>query len=340
MKRAATVFLILLLLVLACQVFSNAPTSESGANQQPEGTDLAGYFLPDPAVGLDGLQSYTQMLSISFSGTQDGKTVEFTDVYEQELNREINTQFTYSTTTNAEGTQKTVFGNAGEAYYSKSGDEKCHISWGARAGNVEPFLPATFLPSLLAANEGGAEEVNGVQSQGYTFDAASLGYPSGTKVEGQVWLAAEGGYVVKYSMHIQDEGAFFGEGTKGEQSYEYELDQVNALSEPELPEGCLPVLTDFPAMADATDIQRLPEVLAYTSSSDISQVQSFYEQSLQDQGWTLSSSHPLSDGGTTLIFLRAEDSKIAYITLQPAGTNVWVTVKVEAMGEPMPGMSP
>ncbi len=341
MKRPAIVLMILLLPVLACQVFTNVPTSEGGADQQSEGTDLAGYFLPDPTVGLEGLQSYIQTLSISFGGTQDGKPVKYTDTYNQDLNRETNTQFTYSTITDAEGNQeKIIAGNAGEAYYSKSGDEKCHVSWGERAEGIKPFLPANLLPPLLGAHEDGTEEVNGVQTRRYAFDDASLGYPSGTKVEGQVWLAVDGGYVVKYSLHIQDEGAFFGEGTKGEQNYEYELDEINAVSGPELPEGCLPVLTDFPAMADATDIQRLPEVLAYTSPSDISQIQSFYEQELQDQDWTLSSSHPLSDGGTTLVFLQEKDSKIAYITLQAAGTNIWVTVKVESMGEPLPGMFP
>jgi hypothetical protein len=341
MKRAVIVFIFLLLSVLSCQPFPTLPGGVGGNDQQPADVDLSGFFLPDPAVALDNLQSYALTLSISFSGTQDGKQVEFTDTYTQDLNRETNTQFTYSVITNAEGNQeKIIAGNASEAYYSKSGDEKCLVSWGERAEGVKPSLPTNLLPPLRDAHEDGSEEVNGVQAKRYTFDAASLGYPSGTNVEGQVWLAVDGGYVVKYSMRIQDEGAYFSKGMKGEQAYEYELDQINALSGPELPEGCLPVLTEFPATPDASDVQRLPQVLAYTSPSDISQIQSFYEEQLQALGWTLGSSHPYPENGNTLVFLHAEDSKIAHVTLQAAGSNTWVTVKVEAMGETLPGMFP
>jgi len=346
MKRAAIAFTILFLSVLACQPLPALPGGEGGAEQQPTATalpggeggaeeqpadvDLAAYFLPDPAVGLDSLQAYAQTLSISFNGTEDGEPVEYTDTYYQVSNRETHTQFTYMDITHPDGSrEQIVFGNAGEAYYSKSEGEKCHVSWGERATGVEPFLPADLLSPLLGAQEDGVEEVNGVQTRRYTFDTVSLGYPSGTSVEGQVWLAIDGGYVVKYS-HIQDEGAFFGEGVRGEQVTEYELDQINAVTGPELPESCLPVLTDMPAMPDATEVQRLPQVLAYTSPSDISQIQSFYEQRLQDLGWTLSVTHPYpGDTTTVLIFLHTEDSRIAYVTLQAAGTDTWVTVKVE-----------
>ncbi len=364
MKRAAIAFAILFLSVLSCQPFSTLPGGEGGTEQQPTATalpggeggaeqqptatalpgneggadeqpadvDLAAYFLPDPAVGLDSLQGYAQTLSISFNGTEDGEPVEYTDTYYQVSNRETHTQFTYMDITYTDGSrEQIVFGNAGEAYYSKSEGEKCHVSWGERATGVEPFFPADLLSPLLGAQEDGVEEVSGVQTRRYTFDAVSLGYPSSTRVEGQVWLAIDGGYVVKYSMHIQDEGAFFGEGVRGEQVTEYVLDQINAVSGPELPEGCLPVLTDMPAMPDATEVQRLPQVLAYTSPSDMSQIQSFYEQRLQDLGWALSVTHPYPADATVLVFLHTEDSRIAYVTLQAAGTDTWVTVKVEPM---------
>jgi hypothetical protein len=341
MKRAAVVFTILLASVLSCRPFPALPGGEAGSTQQPAGEDLTGYFLPDPAVGMDRLQSYALSLSVSFSGTQDGKIKEFTNTYSQELNRETDTQFTYSAITNAEGNQeKIIDGNAGEAYYSKLGDEKCLVSWGARAEGVKPFLPTDLLPLIRDAHEAGSEEVNGVKAQRYDFDAASLGYPSSTKVEGQVWLAADGGYVVKFSMRIKGEDEYFGKGTKGEQTIEYKLDQVNALDGPDLPEGCQAVLTGFPAMPDAFDVQRLPQVLAYTSPSDIAQIQSFYEEQLQALGWTLSGSHPYPKDGSTQVFFHAEDAQIAHVVLQAAGTNTWVTVKVESMGETLPGMFP
>lgn len=334
MKRTLIFPMVLILLASACSPITFVLGTGKDSAQQSSDTALAGYFLPDPSVGLDGLQSYSQSLSTSFSGTQDGNAIAFTDSYRLDLNKESNTQFTISDITNSDGVQERIIGgNAGEAYYSKLGDEKCDVSWGPRAEGVEPFVPAKLLPPLLAVNEGGLEEINGVQTRSYVFDAVSLEFPSTTIVEGQVWLAEQGGYVVKYTMHIQDENGFFGEGVQGEQVYDYDLSQINALTGPELPEGCLPVLTDFPSMADAFDLQRYPGVLAYTSPSNVSQIQNFYEQQLQEQGWTLSSSFTLQDGGTNLVLRQAEDNKIAYITLQEAGTDTWVTVKVQPLVE-------
>lgn len=341
MKRAAIVYMILLLAVLSCQVFTPESASQGGGNEQPTAVDPAVYFLPDPAIGLDSLQSYTQSLSISFTGTREGKPVEFTNNYNQTVNGPTKTRFTYVAITDVEGAQtQIVAGNAGEAYYSKSGDEKCHVSWGSRAQGVEPFLPTTFLPPLQGAHEAGSEQLNEIQTTRYTFDATSLGYPADTKVDGQVWLAVDGGYIVKYSLHIQDEGAIFGEGMQGEQVYEYELNEINTVRGPELPEGCPAVLVDFPAMPDALDIMRLPQTLAYTSPSDSSQVSSFYKQQLQDLGWTRSSTHSYLENGNTLVFLHEGESKIAFITLEGAGTNTWVIVKVEPIGETIPGMLP
>jgi hypothetical protein len=135
---------------------------------------------------------------------------------------------------------------------------------------------------------------------------------------------------MKYSLLIQDDGGFFGDGVTGEQEFYYELSQVNALNMPDLPKGCLAVLTDIPTSEDAFDIQRLPGMLAYSSPSDMTQIQSFYEQQLTDLGWILSSSANLSSDAFTMVFLKAEESQTAYISLQTEGANTWVTVKVDS----------
>lgn len=343
MKRAVIVSIILLLSMLSCQILTTKPTPdfEGNPSPQPAATELANYFLLDLSVGLDGLNSYTQTLSVSFTGTQAGQPLAFSDTYTAEVYRRTNTQFTYMAITDLEGVQsQMISGNAGEAYYSKSGDGECHVSWGQRAQGVEPFVITHLLPPLQTGVEAGSEEINGVQAQRYTFDAAALGYPSSTKAEGQVWLAVDGGYVVKYALRIQGEDALFGADTKGEQTYEYELEQIDALDGPRLPEGCPAVLTDFPATTDALDIERLPQILAYTSPADAAQVSAFYEEQLPPLGWTLSSTHPLFEEGKTLVFLHEQDSQISFITLQPAQGNTWVTVKVEPLAEAMPVMIP
>jgi hypothetical protein len=331
MKRAALIFISLALMSLSCVISS--PLARS-----TETADLSGYFLPDPTVGLDGLQSYIQTLTISLHGTQDGKPIESNESYRLVFNRETQTQFTNAVIPDAEGGQERITtGNVGEAYYRKLNDEQCQVWWGERAAGAEPLVPARLLPPLFAAHESGPEEINGVQARRYTFDTVSLGYPANTKVEGQIWLAEGGGYVVKYTMRIQDEGDLLGKGTTGEQVFEYELTQINAVVDPPLPEGCPAVLTDFPSLPDARDIQRLPGTLAYITSSDAAHIQSFYEQQLQAQGWTLSGSRSLPDGENMLVFLQMEEAKAAYISIQASETGAWVIVKVEPLeNSPLP----
>lgn len=341
MNRAAVAVTCLALLALSCRAFGVGTDNQNGNIPQAGNVDLSGYFLPDPTAGLDGLQSYVQTLSISFRGSQNGIAFEYIDTYRQESNRQINAQFTFVDIARLEGGRDNILsGHLGEAYYSQMDDGECRVSWGERAEGSQPFVPARLLPPLLSAREGGQEPVNGVQARRYDFDAAVLEYPPSTTVEGQVWLAEAGGYVVKYSMRIQGAGDFFGEGVQGEQAFEYELDQVDTFEGPQLPQGCLPVLTDFPIMDDAFDIQRLPGVLAYTSSSDTAQIKDFHEQQLQDRGWVAGSTHFIPDGGTTLVFMHMEELHITYVTLQAAAAGTWVTVKVEPMQPSLPGLMP
>jgi hypothetical protein len=310
---------------------STATVSTTAVSTAAIGTASTDYFLPDPTVGLDRLKSYAIDLTISFTGTRDGVDFNYTDTYHQDVNLENNAEFTYSSITNPEGSlEEYVAGNMEDAYYSKSGDGECKVSWGKRAEGYQQLNPAKMLPPLLAVIKSDPEVINGIQTDHYLLDDKSLAYPSSTNVEGQVWLSQEGGYIMKYLLLIQDEGGFFGDGVKGQQEFTYELSQINALAGPDLPQGCQAVLTSIPTSDDAFDLQRLPGVLAYSSPSAMTQIESFYEQQLPDLGWVLSSSTQLSSDACTMIFLNAEESQTAYISLQVEDANTWVTVKVEA----------
>jgi len=331
MKHILIIIMFLISSILLGCGLPAAQNNQNGTEQSGESADIPAYFLPAPTVGMDSLNSYALDLTISFSGMRDGVSYESTDTYHQDLNQEKNAQFTYSTITQSEGSlEQIVAGNLGEAYYSKSGDGQCKVSWGVRAEGYEPFNPTNLLPPVLAVLESDPQVINGIQTNHYILDEKSLGYPSTTKVEGQIWLSVNGGYIMKYLLILQDESGFFGDGVKGEQEFDYELSQVNAFQGPDLPEGCLAVLTDFPITEDAYDIQRLPDALGYSSPSDMTQIRSFYEQQLTNLGWVLSSSAELSSDAFTLVFLNPEESKTAFITLQLEGEPTWVTVKVEA----------
>ena len=53
-----------------------------------------------------------------------------------------------------------------------------------------------------------------------------------------MWVAANGGYVVKYVLTTSHDPDYFGEGVEGELSWDYELTNVNQPVTMELPADC------------------------------------------------------------------------------------------------------
>jgi hypothetical protein len=343
MKRLLICVAVLMLCTAACRFFS-LPTADNGTS--PSRTDAAkpdtsGYFLPVPGIGLDGLESYQQELSIAFFGTEEGKSFEYSDQYIKEVSRTTDTQFLQASIQNGEnGPESFLNGNAGEAHYNRKDKEDCQVFWGETAEGSKPLSPELLLPALASAVEGTQKEVNGVMAKGYSLDAESLGFPGEIQVEGEAWTAVDGGYVVMYVLSIQAREEYFGEGREGKQEISYELSEVNSLNEVELPEGCLPVLIDFPATPDVQDLSRLPGLLTYISTKGVDEVQAFYEDELTSTGWELLSAHPLQEGGVTLVFRQFAEKQIAYIALQSATSGTWVTVEVQAEETPMPSFMP
>ena len=145
---------------------------------------------------------------------------------------------------------------------------------------------------------------------------------------------------MKYSLHIRGGKEYFGEGVEGEQSFEYKLSQVNAGIEPELPEGCLPVLMEIPAMADAYSLSRLPGVLAYSSASTPAAITEFYTGELPAMGWTQVGAHKGTDGSATTVYVNEAQDQTLTIILQVVEGETWVTVHTEPLEAPMPAFMP
>lgn len=91
----------------------------------------------------------------------------------------------------------------------------------------------------------GAETKNGVAANHFTFKVESAGAESGSVVtvnEGEYWLAADGQYLVAYSLHLElrtgpesDPGA-----EVNTMIIEYSLEKINQPIDIQLPAGCTP----------------------------------------------------------------------------------------------------
>lgn len=282
------------------------------------------WLLSNPAAGLAALESYHQQLTISFRGTRDGAAYEWVNAYRRDVWMEQSADFLILTT-NETGLQagQRLIGKVGQANYSRSGESgPCEVQWNESVPNTNTTLePASFLPPVEQATEAGMETINNVSVRHYTVNEDK----SGAKITGEFWVAETGGYVVRYLLTISGGKAAFGEGIDGEQHYEYELSQINSLGEIVYPEGCSAVLTDFPVMEGARDLQRLPASLNYTVSAESEAINQFYQDQLAAQGWTFIAAHDKDPRNIVLVFTNAEMGQAASILLNSNEADVWVS---------------
>ncbi len=321
MKVKSILYLALILVVLlGCSFFSNLNSSSSAPqskdDQPGQEVSTEGWLLPDPAVGVDGLDSYHQELTISFQGTVDGAAYEWTNAHQHDVWKKASADFwTLKTSETGAASTETLIGTVDQAHYSRLEVGKpCRVWWGAAAeGTDESQQPAGLLPPIAAAKEAGTETVNDVPAHHYTISEEQ----SGTKAAGDLWLAESGGYVVRYVLTIS--------GEDGEQRYEYNLSRVNASEDVVYPEGCSAVLTDFPVMDRAHNLHRLPNAVDYTVSAETSVISKFCQDKLVAQGWTFVAAHDKDPKNVTLVFVNKDKAQVASILLNVQDKGVWVS---------------
>ena len=182
----------------------------------------------------------------------------------------------------------------GGAYYRWTG------SAAACQGSADPpeadevIEPAALLPPLGAASRVGVETVNQVPAVHYHFDQSALPhFKSNGGMSGDVWLAENGGYVVRYSLTAAAPQKPSGKGLEVSQSYQYELTPDGlALT---LPEGCAPVPVDLPVVEGAQNVHRAGGLVTFDTAANPREVISFYEQNLPALGWKAETAGPAGE---------------------------------------------
>ena len=268
--------LALLLALSACTL----PGSQPGASANT--TNL----LPEPSLGLDGLQSYHAVYAMTLQGTVDGKPYDRQSHLETSFVTQSNDEqllWQEQQTGSADIFQQSL--RLGSAVYTLSQDgQDCWGEYDDQPVEAVP-QPVSLLLPVSQASQVGTETVNGVTTLHYQFTQAGLSLTA--SASGEVWLAQPGGYVVKYTLSIPGPANPTGSGAEIAETLSYDLTGINAIDQIALPAGCIPVLVDIPAMADAQDLYRSSGYMDYTTPSEAAQVIDFYNQSLPALGWTL-----------------------------------------------------
>jgi hypothetical protein len=186
--------------------------------------------------------------------------------------------------------------------------------------------PASQLLPVLGAEQAGEEMVGQVDSLHYIFDERALQLPEGTAA-GEVWVAKDGGWVVKYTLQIQAPVGVLGVGMEGEQTWDYEAAPIESVA---LPEGCSPALDGYPQLADARDLVRMNGAIRYASAAGLAEAIQFYKDEMAAAGWEEQEAFPPGDDQAVLLFAKAgdQDQQVAAVTLRAKAGGLSVDIQL------------
>ncbi len=324
MSKLMILFGLMILLASACQPSGNVTTTDGADGDQGSTLELTlgtgPFFLADGRVGLADLSSYTATLVRSFDGSLSGEPQQWTETYVMRRDNETAaSQMTIDTS--GDNPQDPIFvAEIGENGYTISGTNDCLAeSVETEISSIERIDPAGLLSVLLGADEAGQEDIGGVLADHYTFDERALGLFEMAESTGEIWVAVDGGHVLKYVLTTAGEADAFGEGIEGTLTWDYALTEISNTVLPALPEGCQ---LNVPLLADATNVLHTPYWLAYATTVSVAEAASFYQEQLPGFGWTLQTGPFAADANTFMEFTQGDQTIGVHISMGEAVTEV------------------
>jgi hypothetical protein len=244
------------------------------------------------------------------------------------------------------GTTEEDFGQVeyiqiGDTAWMNMGDETGWMQMSAEEsdffeGGLFDLVGEAFLDEISGYSLVGDETVNGILCHHYVFDemsllmAAEMELGEVEQVNGEVWVSADDGFTVKYTLEADGKG-LMGENEERPEhlSMMYELYDINADIVIEPPEGTgLP--EDIPLMADAKVDMAMEGMLMYSTDSSVEDAVAFYQAEMPANGWTENPDAGFSmEGMASLEFAKDERTASLMISYDEDNQKTSVMISVE-----------
>ena len=194
------------------------------------------------------------------------------------------------------------------------------------AGNSisDQFEPAGFLSGVIGAEEAGTVTVNDLSANHYIFNEQSIGQADVAQSKGELWVAPDGGYIVKYLLTTKGSADYFGDGIDGTLIWDYELTNMNQAVTVKLPDDCPPGLVNAPVMPDAENVLSRPGILTYDTASSLPDIAAFYQKEIPTLGWVLDGEPTITDTAVLVEYVQGEVTLSVVVTNNENGTKVHV----------------
>jgi hypothetical protein len=267
-------------------------------------------------AGLAGLPSYTATLTLAFDGTRAGQPSTWSKTYVMlDMTTPAARQLTIQKSGDVADPAQVFMAELNGAAYEKNAQDAC------TAGVIptdqplaQPFEPAGLLGGVVGAVAAGSEAINGVPADHYTFDEHALGQAGLATSTGEMWVASDGGYILKYVLTTKGNGNYFGEGVEGTLQWDYELTGVGQPVTITLPDDCPAGILNVPQLPDASNVTNLPGVLRFDTATSLADIAAFYQAQIPTLGWAPGNDPTFTD--TSMI----EDFTQGTVTLTVSAT--------------------
>jgi len=285
-------------------------------------------------AGLDKLKSYRVRFKFEWASTEITKTdsgsLDWLEEYSsnpQGLHWTLNSQDNGKTLAN--NIEFWQIGNTTYMQTTEQGKAQCFsFSSDDQKGQLTKGL---FSPDMLGnvsdARYVGAETVNNIKAKHYKYDEKAATLTVFGKVTGDIWVATDGGYVVKEDVKFTGgRGLFSATASKGDGKWLWELTDANQTITVKAPENCGGAGADLPVMKDATEKASMGDTITYKSPSKLADVAAFYQKEMPAAGWRAEGEPQITDEFAQLEFSKGGQTASLMLSVESDKTMVLITV--------------
>lgn len=303
-----------------------APTKEQ--QQAPTGDELMD--ISNLNDGLDSLQSYRMYMLVKIDGVdENGKDVKgdieiINDVIKGSKDTAMTMNISGDIMAEAQSMGGTIgMYRVGDTSYIIFGETCMSMPVDDSAAEDKPIDPNDMLGKLKKVKlVASGETVNGIVTDHYKVDKENLDSETFTNGEGDIWVAQDGKYVVKFTGNGEGKFDLGGSGTKTDSKMEwiYELQEINKITEivaPECKGGS--GAEDIPVPENATEVSNLGGLMTFKSADNVKTLAEFYKTKLPENGWRADGDPTELDTMAILNYTKDNRKLSVMITKEDAG---------------------
>ncbi len=220
----------------------------------------------------------------------------------------------------------------GDGFYmyspDKTGAEKCFGMTGSNSKNdATPFKPSDILGGTRNAKlVKRGDTVNGVVTDQYAIDEKNVALGASATVAGNVWVARDGGYAVKYATTAKGASLGLFGATKGEGvlTIAYDLTDINKINAITIPADCPKPGSGLPIPPGATETSSIGSLTSFKVKDVAKVVADFYKKELGALGYKVGDENSFGEM-MTISFAKADSDVSLMITRDGETTTVLVT---------------